>query len=172
MDPSNDDFGRPNPNASPELSRFAFLIGSWRCDARIISPNAAPQAFQATWLGRYILNGYTIADEYSMMSPSGDLLVFGVNFRAYDAAKKIWNLKWLDALAGTWTDLGPEELGGVRFDGRSVSYAFHEPMVPHRYTRATYTSVSDSHFTWRGEGSGDLKDWTEFMVIEAYRDIR
>jgi hypothetical protein len=62
-----------------------------------------------------------------------------------------WNIKWLNALEGTWVDLGPGELGGVRADGRSVVYAFREPMAAHTYTRATYTSVSDDRFTWRGD---------------------
>jgi hypothetical protein len=42
-------------------------------------------------------------------------------------------------------------------------------MAGHAYTRATYTNISESHFTWRGEKSDDGKRWSEFMVIEAYR---
>ena len=38
-------------------------------------------------------------------------------WRAYDAARQTWNMKWLHALTGTWVDLGPQELGGVTFDG-------------------------------------------------------
>lgn len=37
------------------------------------------------------------------------------------------------------------------------------------YTRATYTNISETQFTWRGEKSDDGKEWSEFMVIEAYR---
>jgi hypothetical protein len=65
--------------------------------------------------------------------------------------------------------LGPEELGGVRIDGQSIIYTLREPVAAHAYTRATYTNSSDNHFTWRGERSDDLKSWTEFMVVEAYR---
>jgi hypothetical protein len=92
-----------------------------------------------------------------------------MNVRTYDAAKQRWNIKWLDALAGTWVDLGPEELGGIRFDSQSIIYAFKEPMATHAYTRATYTNISADHFTWRGEKSDDGKAWSEFMVVEAYR---
>jgi hypothetical protein len=66
-------------------------------------------------------------------------------------------------------DLGSEALGGVRFDGQSVIYMFKEPVAAHVYTRATYTNISEKHFTWRGEKSEDGKTWSEFMVIEAYR---
>ena len=162
-------FGKPNPNAPPVLSRFAFLIGRWRCEAKLKSANGEWQTFEATWLGRFILDGYAIADEYRMTGPSGEPIVLGMNFRAYDTANGIWNLKWLNALTGTWTDLGPEELGGVSFDAQSIIYAFKEPMAAHAYTRVAYTNISQTHFTWRGEKSDDGKAWSEFMVIEAYR---
>ena len=162
-------FSKPNPNAPAVLSRFAFLIGNWRCEAKVRSANGEWQSLRATWLGRFVLDGYAIADEYRMTGSSGDLIVLGMNLRAYDVAKQIWNMKWLNAMAGTWVDLGPEDLGGVRFDGQSIIYAFKEPVAAHCYTRATYTNISTMHFTWRGEKSDDGKSWSEFMVIEAYR---
>jgi hypothetical protein len=169
MDYVDVDFGKPNPNAPAALSRFGFLIGRWRCEAEVRSANGACQTFEAEWLGRFILDGYAIADEYRMMGPAGELIVLGMNFRTYDARKQIWNIKWLNAVAGTWVDLGPEELGGVRFDGQSIVYSFREPMASHAYTRATYTNISNAHFTWRGERSDDGRAWSEFMVVEAYR---
>jgi hypothetical protein len=51
----------------------------------------------------------------------------------------------------------------------SIRYVFQEPMAGHTYTRATYTNISHAHFTWRGEKSEDAKAWSEFMVVEAYR---
>ena len=169
MDPVKQEFGKPNPKAPAALSRFAFLIGRWRCEARVSSANGEWQTLQATWLGRFILDGYAIADEYRMTGSSGELIVLGMNLRTYDATKQIWNIKWLNALAGTWVDLGPEELGGVTFDGQSIIYAFKEPVAAHAYTRASYTNISEKHFTWRGEKSDDGKTWSEFMVLEAYR---
>jgi hypothetical protein len=168
MDQVDQRFGEPNPNAPAALSRFAFLSGRWRCEARVRSADGEWQTLQATWLGRFILDGYAIADEHRMTGSSGELIVLGMNLRTYDATKQIWTMKWLNALAGTWVDLGPEELGGVRFDSQSI-YAFKEPVAAHAYTRATYTNISKTHFTWRGEKSDDGKAWSEFMVVEAYR---
>lgn len=169
MDHVEEEFGQSNPHAPSALSRFAFLIGRWRCEARVKSASGEWQTFQATWIGRFILDGHAIADEYRMTGSSGELIVLGVNLRAYDATRQTWNIKWLNALGGTWVDLGPEELGGVRVDNQSIVYAFKEPAAAHAYTRATYTNISERHFTWRGEKSDDGKTWTEFMVIEAYR---
>jgi hypothetical protein len=160
----------PNPNAPAELSRFAFLIGQWRFDAKFKPPNADWQAFHGTWFGHYILDGYAIADEYKMLGPSGEVLVLGMNFRVYDSARQLWNIKWLNALDGTWTDLTSEQFGGARFDGQSVTYIFKsERGAQWPFTRATYTNISHSHFTWRGEKSDDAKTWTEFMVVECNR---
>ena len=152
-----------------ELERFAFLIGRYRCEATLKLPDGE-QRFAAMWEGRWILDGHAIADEYRMFAASGEVIVLGLNVRAYEPAKKSWNIKWLDALSGRWTDLGPEELGGVQFEGTSVSYQFKEPMVGHRFTRATYTNISERHFTWKGEGSEDGNAWTPFMVVECERE--
>ncbi|WP_158944108.1 hypothetical protein [Granulicella sp. S190] len=159
IDQSGQEFGELNPHAPAALSRFAFLIGRWRCEAKIKSDHGDWQRYEAAWLGRFVLDGYAIEDEYRMTGSDGELIVLGMNLRTYDAAKQSWNIRWLNALDGGWTNLVSdpvsEELGGVRFDGESVSYAFKEPVAEHAYTRATYTNHSMSHFTWRGEKSED-----------------
>jgi hypothetical protein len=169
MHQTDHDFGKLNPNAPAALSQFAFLIGRWKCDARIMSANGEWQTFHATWVGRYILDGYAIADEYRMTDISGKLIVLGMNFRSYDAAKRIWNIKWLNAMTGTWVDLGSEEFGGVVSKGQSIIYSFKEPVAAHAYTRATYTKISETRFTWQGEKSDDGNTWSEFMMVEASR---
>ena len=166
------EFGKLNPHAPAELSQFAFLIGNWSFDARVKTADGQSHPFKGTWRGRYILDGYAISDEYRMTDLSGKLIVLGLNLRSYDAAKQIWNIKWLNALTGTWANLAPSELGGVKSDGQSMIYAFKE-MSPidstHAYSRVTYTKVSGTHFTWRGEKSADGNAWSEFMVVECHR---
>lgn len=163
------EYGKPNPNAPPELSQFAFLIGEWKFDAKLKRKDGTQESFTGTWEGRYVLDRHAIADEYRMTTSAGELVVLGINLRAYDSKKKAWNMKWLNALAGTWVDLGPEELGGVEVGEKSISYVMKEPVAGHAFTRATYTIVSENHFTWRGEGSNDQKTWEEFLAIDVYR---
>lgn len=116
--------GKLNPNSLSVLSRFSFLVGDWRFEAKVRMSNGEWQSFKGTWLGRYILDGYAIADEYRMTDLSGKLIVLGLNLRTYDAIKQTWNIKWLNALTGTWIDLAPSEFGGVKVDGQSMIYAF------------------------------------------------
>lgn len=160
---------RPNPSAHPALSLFAFLIGDWQCQAHLLLEGGEWQHYEATWRARYILSGYVIADEYRMTDSSGKLIVLGMSLRVFDPAHRTWHIKWLNALAGTWIDLGPKELGGVRYDGQSVTYVSKEPLAAHPYSRATYTDISEDHFTWRGERSADGNCWNEFMVIDCDR---
>ena len=164
------DFGKLSPHAPAELSRFAFLIGSWKGEAKIHSAPGEWQTYQVAWLGRFILDGYAIADEYRMTDSAGKLVVLGMNFRTFDAASQTWNIKWLNALTGTWMNLVSEELGGIHFDGQSITYAFKESAGGHAYTRATYTSHSPTHFTWKGDQSSDAKSWSDFMIVECYRN--
>jgi hypothetical protein len=170
MNQSDHDFGRVNPKAPAELSRFAFLIGNWHCEAKLLSANGTWQPYKATWRGCFILDGYAIADEYQMLDSSGGRVVLGMNLRPYDAGKQVWNIRWLNGLAGDWTNLVSEELGGVKVEGRSIIYAFMEPTAGHAYTRVSYTDHSTTHFTWQGEKSDDGKMWSQFMIVEAYRD--
>jgi hypothetical protein len=169
MNRDEQEYGKANPSAPPELSRFAFLIGKWQCDVKLKREDGTWEGLKATWEGRYILDGYVIADEYRMTTTAGELLVLGTNFRSYDAKNKTWNMKWLNALAGSWVDLGPKELGGVKGDEKAITYVMKEPVATHTLTRATYTNISADHFTWRGDRSNDGKTWEEFLIIEAYR---
>ncbi len=101
----------------------------------------------------------------------------GQNYRSYNSEKKTWTMKWLDALASTWLDLGPEDLGGVQVHDTSITFKHHVPpgpaaklFPPQSLFRITYSNISENHFTWRAEVSPDgEKKWDEVQVIEAHR---
>lgn len=160
---------RQNPDAPSELSLFAFLLGSWCGEATLKRDGGSWESFDAGWEGRFILDGYIIADEFRMAAKTGELLVLGMNFRTYDPARKAWNMRWLNALGGTWTDLAPESLGGVSVAGDSVSYCMSEPVAGHAFTRATYCTFGPNRFTWSGERSADLCSWERFLFIDLRR---
>jgi hypothetical protein len=160
--------GKLNPKAPAELARWAFLVGDWHGEARLKRDGGKIERLQVSWNGRYILDGYAIQDDYRMTSATGELIVLGTNIRAYDAQKKIWSMKWLNALTGTWVDLGSEQLGGWRVDEKSFSYIIKESPTEPSLTRATYTNISPSHLTWSGERSNDGKAWEEFLMVDLH----
>ena len=166
MDPN--EYGKPNPNAPVELSQFAFLIGRWRCDVKTKEQDGAWVTSQATWVCRYILDGYVIADEFRQVGASGEVVRFGATYRSYSTDEGRWIMKWHDALTSSWLDLGPRELGGVRVGDESITFKHYVP--PDGVLRATFLNISKEHVTWRGELSFDAGEtWDEVMVIEAYR---
>jgi hypothetical protein len=166
----DNEYGNPNPKAPPELSQFAFIIGEWRCDVRLKGEDGRWQPYVATWVGRYILDGYVIADEYRMTNQTGELIVHGMNFRSYSSEKKTWVMRWLNATGSFWLELGPEKLGGVRVAPKTITFNFIDTFAPDSLTRVTFSNISESQFTWSSEKSLDQeKTWTEFMVIEAHR---
>ncbi len=105
--------GSPHPDAPPELAQFAFLIGTWRCAARLKGDDGEWRTTHADWEAFYILDGYVIADVFRPDDPESGL-PFGATYRSYDAVNKTWVMKFLDARTSTWMDLGPPELGGCR----------------------------------------------------------
>ena len=172
------DYGSPNPNAPKELSQFAFLIGKWRCESKVKGQNGEYQTYAAVWLGRYILDGYVIADEFCQIDSDGQLTQLGQTYRSYNSEKNTWVMKWHDALASTWLDLGPEDLGGVRVTDTSITFKHYLPPGPaaeifpaHTIFRMTISDISEVHFTWRAHVSTDgEKTWDQVQVIEAYRE--
>ena len=169
MDEIEQVFGRQNPKAPPALSHFAFLIGRFNGQAKWKSPTGDWQTFDVTWNGRFLLDGYAIADEYTMTDPEGNLMVLGMNLRTFDPKAQSWNIKWLNALTGAWTDLVSAATSAATINSESISYSFKEPMADQTYTRVTFTNISAEHFTWVGEKSDDGEHWAEFMIIDCDR---
>ena len=164
------EYGKPNPKAPTELSQFAFIIGKWRCDVGVKGDNGTWQTYPATWVGRYILDGYVIADEYRMTNTAGELVVHGMNLRSYSVEKKTWIMRWLDATRSFWVELGPEKLGGVGVTPKAITFNLIDIFAPDALCRVTFSNISASHFTWSEEKSLDQgKTWTQFVVVEAYR---
>jgi hypothetical protein len=168
--PDAREYGAPNPNAPPELAQFAFLIGEWRCDVRVQGIDGTWQPYEATWIGRYILDGRVIADEYRMWNEARELVVHGMNFRTYDADKKAWIMRWLHATGAFWLELGPEALGGVCVGADTITFKYIDVAAPGAIDRVTFSNIEESRFSWMAERSHDQgRTWTEFIEIEAHR---
>ena len=164
------EYGTPNPKAPRELSQFAFIIGKWRCDVRAKGKDGTWQTYHATWVGRYILDGYVIADEYRMSNDAGDVIVHGMNFRSYNVEKKSWVMRWLDATRSFWVELGPEQLGGVRVNPQSITFELIDKLAPDAISRVTFSDISANAFIWSEAHSPDHgKTWTAFVVVAAHR---
>ena len=157
----------PHPDAPPELGKFAFLIGVWDCRGRLKGEGDEWSEFTADWVGRYILEGRAIADEFRAVWPDGSLFKHGQNVRVYNAEEKSWQMRWIDVGDAEILRLGTPELGGVEQDNGDISFQLRHP---DGLIRATFTEISADGFTWRGALSVDEgTTWDEVMVIDAKR---
>jgi hypothetical protein len=170
-------FGMPNAGAPRELVTFDFLVGAWECESSVRGPDGVVRARPATWVGRYILDGYAIADEFRQLGPAGEVAMLGQTFRTFNADSKTWVMKWLDALDATWLDLGPEDLGGVTVRDGRISYRHRRSrgrsgrLFPlQSLFRVTFFDIAEAGFQWRSEVSTDNGEtWAEAQTISARR---
>ena len=170
-------YGMPNAGAPRELTQFDFLVGAWTCESSIRAPDGTIQTRPATWVGRYILDGYAIADEFRQLGPAGEVAMLGQTYRAFNSDSRSWVMKWLDALDATWLDLGPEDLGGVSVRDGKISFRHRRPrgrsgrLFPlNSLFRNTFFDITDTGFRWRAELSTDHGEtWAEVQTIEARR---
>jgi hypothetical protein len=85
-EPAISAYGERNPNAPSELNAFAFLVGKWEGAGKAKLPDGKVAEFAVSWIGRYILDGMAIADEFHSLAPDGSPYL-GISFRQYDPAK-------------------------------------------------------------------------------------
>ena len=155
-----------NPNAPPQLSYFAFLVGNWKCDVLVKQPDGTPVHLDADWRGHYILDGYAIADQFSMRDPQGELITSGMNFRSFNVREHAWNMKWFEGISSVWQDIGEVEIldSSITYRIQVSASAIH---------RIKYYHISNTHFDWSADISKDNgKTWEEsVMTISADRKL-
>jgi hypothetical protein len=78
-------YGERNANAPDQLDLFSFLVGKWEGTGRARLEDGSHAGFQLTWIGRYILNGMAIADEFHGQTPDGKPYL-GISLRHFDTS--------------------------------------------------------------------------------------
>lgn len=81
-------FGRPNPDAPPELKQFDFMVGEFQCVERLLQRDGSWKERRTIWSARYFMNGYAIQDIH--WKPG----VTATNLRFFDAATGKWLVSW------------------------------------------------------------------------------
>jgi hypothetical protein len=101
------DFGTPHPGMPVEFGQYDFLIGDFEVRIYIwLGDRWSEQYQKARWVGRYILGGRAVMEEWYPKDPEDDPDgPGGVNIRMYDPDEQIWKLMWMRT-----DDLVPTEL--------------------------------------------------------------
>lgn len=168
------DFGRPHPDAAPELSQFAFLIGHWQCDVDYLGPDwKTRQQGVAHWTAYYAFDGFAIMDDFRGGFAEGYL---ATTIRAYDRGQKRWQGYWLDGRSGRWSEplVGRSTEDGMMLETQTrvvspegktlkvdLQYQFYD-LKPNRRT--------PDRFRWRQNASRDGgKTWQQDTVLMSCR---
>jgi hypothetical protein len=69
--PAKTAYGERNANAPKELAAFSFLIGKWEGTGKVNLEDGSSASFAVSWIGRYVLDGTAIADEFHSSAPDG-----------------------------------------------------------------------------------------------------
>ncbi len=136
-------FGRPHPDAPPELAQFAFMIGEFDCVDEIRQGDGSRLRFRAIWNARYFLNGFGIQDEY--WTPR----FFTSNLRIFDPASGRWQVTFFRMpgyQSGVWQGGKEGETMVMRQGGKTSGPGL------------TFHDISADGFEWHS--GGDDPSWT------------
>jgi hypothetical protein len=149
--PATATYGERSASAPKELAAFSFLVGKWEGMAKNEHPDGTPAEVPVTWIGRYVLDGTAIADEFHSSTPDGSPYL-GITLRQYDASKKAWIVEYLDVSGSFLRTQVSATSGSVTVDGKNVVVITE---APDTWIRETYRVESHDHFTYGMELSND-----------------
>lgn len=144
-------YGQRNANAPSELEAFAFFIGKWEGVGKTELPDGRSAEFAASWVGRYILDGMAIADEFHSSAPDGSPYL-GISLRQYDSEKKGWIVEYINVSNSFLRRQVNATSGSVRVDGQTVVVISEAPDM---WSRETYQVSSHDSFTYSIDLSSD-----------------
>ena len=138
-------FGRPHPEAAPELSDFAFAIGTWACRSRRPQADGTMSESLMDWRFEYGLNGRTVHDYFE------DEVIRGFGVRLFDPTKGEWQVTttsaWPNAFSATWS-------GGRQGQDRVLDLTFKGQEGEDILSRLTFYAIEDDSFEWKMERVG------------------
>jgi hypothetical protein len=159
-------YGERNPDSPRELELFSFLVGKWQGTGRVKLDGGKFAEFPVSWIGRYILDGTAIADEFHSLAPDGSPYL-GISLRQYDAKKKSWIIEYLNVSNSFLRRQVKVDSGSVVVDGLSVTVISG---APDSMSREQYRLLDHDNFVYRLDASNDGgRNWNEGQIEMTFR---
>ncbi|MGB9070400.1 MAG: hypothetical protein WCC21_17670 [Candidatus Acidiferrales bacterium] len=159
-------YGQRNPDSPQELGLFSFLVGKWQGTGRAKLDGGKFAEFPVTWIGRYILDGAAIADEFHSLAPDGSPYL-GISLRQYDATRKTWIIEYLNVSNSFLRRQVNGGSGSVTVDGPSVAVISG---APDSMSREQYRVLDHDNFAYRLDASSDGgSTWDEGRIEMTFR---
>jgi hypothetical protein len=112
-------YGVRSASAPAELDLFAFLVGRWEGTAKAKLPDGTFAETPVTWIGRWVLDGQAIADEFHSVAPDGGSYL-GVSLRRFDPAARAWTVEYVNVTGNFIRRQVNARSGSVTREGDSV----------------------------------------------------
>jgi hypothetical protein len=144
-------YGERNPQAPQELELFSFLVGKWNGTGTTRLADGRHVQFGLTWIGRYILNGMAIADEFHSLAPDGTPYL-GISFRQFDTKHSSWIIEYLNVSNSFLRRQVNPLSGSVSLDAGTIVVISEDAQTR---IRELYREVDKNHFTYSTDLSRD-----------------
>ena len=144
--------GQRNPLAPSQLDLFSFLVGKWNGTGKARLPDASYVQFEGvTWIGRYILNGMAIADEFHSLTPDGKPYL-GISLRHFDTRLDSWIVEYLNVSNSFLRRQVNPGSGSVSLNAGTLVVVSEDGQTR---IRENYHVTDPNHFTYSTDMSRD-----------------
>jgi Protein of unknown function (DUF1579) len=154
-------YGEINPNSPNELQVFSFIIGKWQGTAKVKLDGGKFAQVPVSWIGRYVLDGTAIEDEFHSTAPGGSPYL-GISLRQYDTKRKTWIIEYLNVSNSFLRRQVNGDSGSVTVEGPIVTVISG---TPDSMSRERYRVVDHDNFVYTLDASKDGgKNWNEGQI--------
>ena len=152
VEPAITTYGQKSAQAPRQLEMFSFLVGKWNGTGRTrVADGSYVQFGGVTWIGRYILNGMAIADEFHALAPDGKPYL-GISIRHFDATHDSWIIEYLNVSNSFLRRQVNPQSGSVNLDTGTVVVISEDAQTR---IREKYRVADQGHFTYSTDMSRD-----------------
>lgn len=128
----------PDPARVAGLDLYAFLIGDWSFDARVVLDDGSEHQGRGEIHAGWILEGRALQDVWILPG-----VFHGTTLRVYDPARDDWLIQWSDPLHLYFSQQRGRAVGA---DIVQVGAA-----LTGEWSRWSFRARERDRFTWRGE---------------------
>ena len=155
-------YGERNSEAPDELKLFSFLVGKWSGTGKTrLADGSHVQWEGATWIGRYILYGMAIADEFHSLTPDGKPYL-GISLRHFDTQHDSWIIEYLNVSNSFLRKQVNPQAGSVSVAADTVVVVSEDAQTR---IRECYRVPDQSHFIYNMDMSEDEgRTWGPVLI--------
>src|SRR5262249_29905529 len=145
-----------------ETHQFDGLLGNWTFVEELnLKDPSAPRTVKGAWTFFKAGDGFMVNDEFRTFRDSGETILLGETYRAYDPERKVWELQFAQPGKTAW------QSGTSKVDGSDLIDLTDSGDTT---ARARFYNISANHFSCDFEVyDSRTAQWTGKKHVEATR---